>query len=315
MTSYRDILTGITRIADDNNLAGVIVHMNDTYLIESREPRLPGMARVAGMIREIRSLVRDRTGQDLMLVTHGGDYLGPSRIGKRFKGSAMNDLLMHCTTEVATIGNHEFEYGWKVLKQRLTEARRKSHGNGYDVVMSNLLTSDPAGQKLFSPMMLWPRADTRPYVAVFGFAGEQTVKAAQAGSFAPSHPTLESWCDWVAEKVRARRTVRVIAILSHCSREEDRVLQRALHARLPMYQSYVLGGHDHHVGWSEPYGLSSTILKGKAILSVRRCGHSAQGRDSRQRNRRHRVGANGRTQHRGGNAPCAHRNVATRLYG
>lgn len=49
--------------------------------------------------------------------------------------------------------------------------------------------------------------------------------------------------------------------MSHCSRNEDLLLQRNLHARLPRHLTYVLGGHDHHIGWAEEFGLTSTLLK------------------------------------------------------
>jgi 2',3'-cyclic-nucleotide 2'-phosphodiesterase (5'-nucleotidase family) len=261
MTTFAEIATLIRASADADNLAGVIVHLNDTYLIEARAPRLPGMARVAGVIGEIRALVHQRLGADRTLVTHGGDYLGPSRLGKHFKGEAMTELLRHCSVDAATIGNHEFDYGWEVLKQRLREARGDAQLRGFATVLSNLVTSETASRALFATMLLWPPKTSMPFVAVFGFAGAQTVGAAQAGSFEPTHPDVDQWCDWVAQQVDKRRTVRVIVVLSHCSRDEDRVLQRALHAKLPRYLTYVLGGHDHHIGWAEPFGLTSTLLK------------------------------------------------------
>ena len=77
-------------MAANKALAGVIVHLNDTYRIEdqrqSTDPKsalcIPSFARVASLIERLRGLTIDTIGEVRVLVVHSGDFLGPSYLSR-----------------------------------------------------------------------------------------------------------------------------------------------------------------------------------------------------------------------------------------
>lgn len=124
-------------------LAGVVVHLNDTYLIDARPERwLPGFARIVATIRRLRAHTIAATGEDLLLVVHSGDFLSPSRVGnykdkatnKCDHGQTMVSLLNAAGVNYCVLGNHEFDYKAEVLAARLREA-------DFTVLLAN--TTDP----------------------------------------------------------------------------------------------------------------------------------------------------------------------------
>src|SRR5215468_7501607 len=107
----RRLTDAIEGLAARDDLAAVILHLNDTYQIEARPPDIPGLARVATAVERITELVRTLTGEDRTLVVHSGDFLSPSYMTTRlgFAGKQVVELLNCCGVDYATIGNHEFD--------------------------------------------------------------------------------------------------------------------------------------------------------------------------------------------------------------
>jgi hypothetical protein len=46
-------LAAIAQLAARDDLAAVILHLNDTYQIEARPPDTPGMARIASLVQRV----------------------------------------------------------------------------------------------------------------------------------------------------------------------------------------------------------------------------------------------------------------------
>ncbi|MGQ4810038.1 hypothetical protein NKDENANG_03483 [Candidatus Entotheonellaceae bacterium PAL068K] len=57
------------------------------------------------------------------LTTFGGDLLSPSVMSSLKQGAQMIELMNAIGIDVAGLGNHEFDFGDNVLKQRLAESR------------------------------------------------------------------------------------------------------------------------------------------------------------------------------------------------
>jgi 2',3'-cyclic-nucleotide 2'-phosphodiesterase (5'-nucleotidase family) len=242
--SVGDVLAEIRRMASDDNLAGVLVHFNDTYFIDERSPKIPGMARVAGLIQKLRDEVIRFTGNDRLIVLHSGDYLSPSAMSKVFDGKQMVDLLKYCDVTFATIGNHEFDFeGSKpgVLLRRLREFSTSTH------LLANL---EWPSDFVFSELAFWPEA--QPFLAITGLVGKQTSdKALKFGFF-------EKASDWEAiaidlvQRARARPGIGALVVLSHMDRHEDKALQQFLNEAWGDHGfAYILGGHDHDIEWTE----------------------------------------------------------------
>lgn len=210
-------------------LVGVVVHVNDTYLVEERsELGLPGFPRVIATVRRIRNAVERSLGSDRTLVVHSGDFLGPSRASSRDKGQLMCDLLDRLTLDYCVIGNHEFDYGETVLRQRMADRR-------FVATLANVRTDSFRVE----PMILWPSPE-QPLVALTGVVSESVSRSFPKGwEFSPPRESLKTFA-------RETRDVPFRIVLSHANRMEDRELRQGLPPR-----TLILGGHDHDISWVE----------------------------------------------------------------
>jgi 2',3'-cyclic-nucleotide 2'-phosphodiesterase (5'-nucleotidase family) len=241
--SLEEILSDIKQLAAQDNLASVLIHMNDTYFIDERSPDIPGMARVAGLARTIRETVFDLVKEDRTLVLHSGDYLSPSTMSMAFDGAPMVELLKTCGVDFATIGNHEFDFNHKnrdILWDRMQEMQ----------CIHLLANLDPPIDWTLPRLAFWP--ETKPFLAITGLVGKQTIgKAIQAGFV---ERNLRETATEIVNNVRNYHPgVGTLVVLSHMDRaEEDKLLQEFLsdlwgeHGFL-----YLLGGHDHNISWPE----------------------------------------------------------------
>ena len=109
-----------------------ILQINDVY---STIPinGLGGLARVATLKQQLTE-----AGRTPLLVI-AGDFLSPSVASSIFKGEQMVAALNAAGLDLATLGNHEFDFGVDVLMQRMKESR-------FQWVVSNVV--DTAGQPL-----------------------------------------------------------------------------------------------------------------------------------------------------------------------
>ena len=79
-----------------------------------------GAARIAAVVAEERARAEAEGG--LAVVTFGGDMISPSLLSGIDKGAHMIDLANAVGFDVAVLGNHEFDFGPDVLRQRLAES-------------------------------------------------------------------------------------------------------------------------------------------------------------------------------------------------
>lgn len=232
-----------------DDLAAVLIHLNDLYLIEDRPGQIPGLARIAALVKCIRSFVADRLGEDRTLVVHSGDFLSPSFMSNtlKFKGEQMVELLNLCEVNYATLGNHEFDFGLDTLVQRVTE----SH---FPIVMTNLVPP-PAGFPACETMALWPKQD--PFLAILGLSGGQTEIEAKKAGFDPLD--LETAVSDRIEEIKQDGRLGAIVALTHMERDEDKKIQRLFTKHWQKWgAAYMLAGHDHDIDWAEPF--RSTVM-------------------------------------------------------
>ena len=96
---------------------------------------LGGLARVATLKQNLA-----KAGRTPFLVL-AGDFLSPSVASSVFKGEQMIAALNAAGLDLATLGNHEFDFGDDVLIQRMREAK-------FQWVVSNVVdtaTGQPIG--------------------------------------------------------------------------------------------------------------------------------------------------------------------------
>ncbi len=99
-----------------NRAPVTFLQINDVYAVEPTDG-LGGLARVATEKKQLAT-----AGHSPFLVI-AGDFLSPSVASSVFKGEQMIAELNAMGLDVATIGNHEFDFGDDVLIQRMGEAR------------------------------------------------------------------------------------------------------------------------------------------------------------------------------------------------
>ena len=92
-----------------------IVHFNDLDRMEESGGQ-GGVARLAAVIKS------ERANSDNVLVTFAGDTISPSLMSGFDKGAHMIELLNRLDLTAMAIGNHEYDFGPDVAKQRFAEA-------------------------------------------------------------------------------------------------------------------------------------------------------------------------------------------------
>src|SRR5262245_57073134 len=93
-----------------------ILQINDVYSTVPVDGA-GGLARVATLKQR---LTRDGVAPLMLL---GGDFLSSSVASTIFKGEQMIAALNAAGLDVATLGNHEFDFGAEILLKRMAEAR------------------------------------------------------------------------------------------------------------------------------------------------------------------------------------------------
>lgn len=131
------------RAGDEDARARAIVtllQVNDVYSsLPVDGGKAGGVARYAALVKQLKADAA-KNGRHVVTVLPG-DFLSPSVASGVFKGKQMVDALNAAGLDIGTLGNHEFDFGPDVLRERMKEARWKW-------VVSNVLdeaTGKPVG--------------------------------------------------------------------------------------------------------------------------------------------------------------------------
>ena len=212
----------VVAAAQAQNADVTILHINDVYEISP--------VRGEGGLAELMTLLKGERSQHASTITAiSGDFLSPSLLSGMIKGAQMVELFNAMGVDLATFGNHEFDFGRDVLLKRIGEAKFAWLGTN---------VSDPAGRPLSGTVTtaIRPVGDVK-----IGFLGVVTPESAMLSSGGPDI----RFDDPVAAAKGAVEALRkaganVIVALTHLDYEQDRALSRAV----PEI-NLILGGHDH----------------------------------------------------------------------
>jgi 2',3'-cyclic-nucleotide 2'-phosphodiesterase (5'-nucleotidase family) len=95
-----------------------LLQINDHYVLDPVDGgRRGGMARLATLVREIR---RENPNTIFALA---GDFLSPSVESTYLQGAQMIGALDAIGLDLATFGNHEFDFGPAILLERMRESK------------------------------------------------------------------------------------------------------------------------------------------------------------------------------------------------
>ena len=182
-----------------------IVHFNDLDRMSERRGR-GGVARLAAVINS----ERERGGN--VLVTFGGDTISPSLMSGLDEGAHMIDLLNRLDLTAMAIGNHEFDFGPEVAKQRISEAN-------FPILGANHMDKDGEVIDGAQESII---VDAGKYkIGIFGLT---TVGTAVKSS--PGDVTFRDAAEVAAEQAAALRDAgaNLVIALAHTDRDEDRAL-------------------------------------------------------------------------------------------
>jgi len=201
-----------------------LLQVNDVYQFAPVDGGTRGgIARVATLRKQILT----ESPHTLFLLA--GDTISPSIESNTYKGAQMIEAWNAAGLDYATFGNHEFDFGPDVLRQRMNESKFKWLG-------ANVI--DKTTGKLFADT---PEFVVREFdgvkIGLFGILLPETLQTSRPG------PNVEiaDPCT-VAARVIPRihaAGAQVVVALTHLSMAEDKQLARCSGVDL------IIGGHEH----------------------------------------------------------------------
>lgn len=199
-----------------------LLHTNDVYEISPKRGK-------GGFAPLMTLLQQERARTTHHLTTFGGDLLSPSVMSDLTQGAQMIELMNAIGVDVASLGNHEFDFGLEVLKQRLAESR-------FTWLASNTL--GPDGQPFGGAKATLLRQVGPLQIGFFALLTPETVHLSKPGAGVTFAPVIET--AKAAVKTLKEQGADVIIALTHLSIAQDRELARQIQDL-----QVILGGHDH----------------------------------------------------------------------
>ncbi|HEY8185849.1 MAG TPA: 5'-nucleotidase C-terminal domain-containing protein [Pyrinomonadaceae bacterium] len=182
-----------------------------------------GLARVLTLKKEIEK----ESPNTLFLLS--GDTISPSVESITYKGAQMIDAWNTAGLDYSTFGNHEFDFGPDVLRQRMKESRFK------------WIAANVIDKKTGKPFGDAPAYVVREFdgvkLAIFGLTLEETSVTSRPGPDVEFLNPCETARRMVSE-IHARGVKTVVA-LTHLSLSEDKEVARCADVDV------IIGGHEH----------------------------------------------------------------------
>jgi 5'-nucleotidase len=200
-----------------------ILQINDVYETTPVDGR-GGLARVATLKQQVAA------SGATPFVMIAGDFLSSSVASTVFKGRQMIDAFNAMGLDLATLGNHEFDFGKEVLLQRMAESR-------FQYIVANVL-DDSTGRPVGGAAAFAVRTFGDLKVGFFGLC----LVSEEIGPDRRRGLRFLNPLDAAATAIESLRSegVQAIVALTHLSYEEDRRLAE----RFPDI-TVIVGGHEH----------------------------------------------------------------------
>ncbi|MFY1829053.1 bifunctional metallophosphatase/5'-nucleotidase [Myxococcus fulvus] len=210
-----------------------LLHLADVYQVQPQQAHggRGGLARVA----TLRKRVLSESPPPHVLTLLGGDTLSPSVEsllevdGKALKGRHMVDAWNALGLDVAVLGNHEFDFGDDVLKERIRQSR-------FTWLGANVV--DGKTGALFEGVKAYEVRELGGIrVGLFGVVLPETKTSTKAGP----DTLFNDFCQAAREAVAKLREAgaQVVVGLTHLELAQDRKLAKCVKV------DAILGGHDH----------------------------------------------------------------------
>lgn len=201
-----------------------LLQVNDVYQFVPVElGSRGGLARVLTLKKEIEK----ESPNSLFLLS--GDTISPSVESITYKGAQMIDAWNLAGLDYSTLGNHEFDFGPDVLRQRMKESK-------FTWIVANVID-----KKTGKPFGGAPAYVIREFdgvkVGIFGLTLEETKTTSRPG------PDVEflNPCETARKMVKEihDQGVKTVIALTHLSMSEDKEVARCSGVDV------IIGGHEH----------------------------------------------------------------------
>jgi 2',3'-cyclic-nucleotide 2'-phosphodiesterase (5'-nucleotidase family) len=200
----------------------VFLHVNDVYEISPKQG-------IGGFAELMTLLKQERTRSPGAITTLGGDLVGSSMMSGITKGTQMIELTNAIGLDVAVVGNHEFDFGPQVFRDRMAESR-------YPWLATNV--TGPDGKLVPGTQASVTRKVGEITIGFFGIITPETTHLASPGPEIKFAPVLASAT--AAVKQLKEQGADVIVAMTHLTLAEDRELAAKVKGI-----DIILGGHDH----------------------------------------------------------------------
>jgi 5'-nucleotidase len=216
-------LTSASSQKTECNVRVTLLQVNDVYQFTPGADGKGGLDRVLTLKKSIK------TENPNTLFLLAGDTISPSVESITYKGAQMIEAWNTIGLDYATFGNHEFDFGPDVLRDRIRESK-------FGWVAANVIdtkTGKPFGG--VEPFVIREFAGVK--IGIFGIVLPETKITSRPG------PDVEfrNPCE-IAKKMVSEihdRGAKVVVALTHLSMREDKEVARCADVDL------IIGGHEH----------------------------------------------------------------------
>jgi 5'-nucleotidase len=222
------LVAAIVSIAAQNtnqcNVKVTLLQVNDVYQFA---PVDQGTRGGLGRILTLKKSIQQQNPNTLLLMS--GDTISPSVESITYKGAQMIEAWNAIGLDYATFGNHEFDFGPDVLKQRVSESK-------FGWVAANVIDKQ-SNQPFGGAKRYVVREFGGVKIGIFGLVLPETKITSKPGD----NVDFRSPCDTAKEIVSELHAqgVKVVVALSHLSMREDKEVARCAGVNL------IVGGHEH----------------------------------------------------------------------
>ena len=215
-----------------------ILHTNDVHAhLMPLDNHLGGFAYLASVIRQERANCTD------CILLNAGDLVQGTPVSTIFHGLPVFEIANLFGYDAATLGNHEFDYGWMQARKFIETAK-------YPIVTANLVN---AKDELFTPKPYVILKVNQLRVGVIGGMTEELHSLTNPDSMGDWHttPLVEAVRKCAAE---LRGQADLIVLLAHIDLNEERAILESV----PEVQVSVTG--HIHTGITEAHSHDGRVL-------------------------------------------------------
>jgi len=205
-----------------------LLHTNDPHGRVYLPEEAYGLTRIATLVRQIRQEMPN------VLLLDAGDLIHGTPEERAFAGQPMIDAMNALQYDVATAGNHEFDFGQRITRQALGRAN-------FPILSANIV-DEQTGKPWHSLKPYIMREIDGMRIAIFGLTTVDTVKiqfprTLEGIRFADPVATARE----LVPHLRTQERADLVVFLSHLGYLSD----RALAENVPGVD-IILGGHSHN---------------------------------------------------------------------